>query len=87
MYVDDYLQVRVQHSDNNTTALVASASLGSDHVGLWCPEEVEVSPILAPKKSTDWDTTIDALGFTISSHTMIILFYFLFLFSVPCGKD
>ena len=29
---------------------------------------------LAPKKSTDWDTSIDALGFTINSHTMRISF-------------
>ena len=32
------------------------------------PEEGGVTPILAPKNSTDWDTTIDALG----SHTMRI---------------
>ena len=30
------------------------------------------TPILAPKKSTDWDTTIDALGFTVNSHTLRI---------------
>ena len=33
-----------------------------------------MSPILAPKKSTNWDSTIDALGLTINSHTMRILF-------------
>ena len=31
-----------------------------------------VAPILATKKGTDWDTTIDAIGFTISPHTMRI---------------
>ena len=72
MYVDDYLQVRVQHSDDDTTAIIASASLGSNHVRLFGPGEVGVTPILAPRKLTDWDTTIDALGFTISSHTMRI---------------
>ena len=73
VYVDDYLQVRVQHSDDDTTALIASASLGSDHVRLFVRGEVGVTPILDLKKSTDWDTTIDALGFIISSHTMPIL--------------
>ena len=29
-------------------------------------------PILAPKKSTDWGSTFDALGFTINSRTMRI---------------
>ena len=33
-----------------------------------------MSPILAPKKSTNWDSRIDALGFTINSHTMRISF-------------
>ena len=79
VYVDDYLQVRVQHSDDDTTALIASASLGSDHVRLFGPGEVRVTPTLTPKKSTDCDTTIDALGFTISSHTMRM--------SVPREKD
>ena len=72
VYVDDYLQIRVQHSEDDLTALIASASLGSDHVRLFGPGEAGVTPILAPKKSTDWDTTIDALGFTINSHTMRI---------------
>ena len=38
------------------------------------PGEEGVTPILAPKKSTDWDATIDALGFIIYSHTMRISF-------------
>ena len=41
---------------------------------LFGPGEEAVSPILAPKRSTNWDSTIDALGFTINSHTMRILF-------------
>ena len=52
-YEDDYLQVRVQHSDDDTTALMASAPLVSDHVRLFGPGEVGVTPILAPKKRTD----------------------------------
>ena len=51
VYVKDYLQIRVQHSDDVTTALIASASLGSDHVRLFGPGEVGVTPILAPKKA------------------------------------
>ena len=41
---------------------------------LFGPGAEGVSPILAPEKSTDWDSTIDALGFTINSHTMRISF-------------
>ena len=39
---------------------------------LFGQREVGVTPILPPRKNTDWDTTIDALGFTISSDTMRI---------------
>ena len=72
VYVDGKLQIRAQHSDDDTTALIASAFLGSNHVRLFGPGEVGITPILEPKISADWDTTTDALGFTISSHTMII---------------
>ena len=72
MYVDNYLLIRVQHSDDDRSALIASASLASDRVHLFGPGEDGVTPILAPKKSTDWGITIDALGFTINSHTLII---------------
>ena len=76
VYVDDYqyLVIRVQHSDDDKTALIASASLASDHVRFFGPREKGMSPILAPKKSANWDSTIDALGFTINSHTMRISF-------------
>ena len=70
MCVDDYLLMRVQRSDHDTTALTASASLASDHVRLFGPGETGATPILAPKKSTDWHTTIDPLGFTINSNIM-----------------
>ena len=33
-----------------------------------------MTPIFAPQKSTDWDNTIDALGFTVDSHTLRISF-------------
>ena len=68
--VDHYLLIRVQQSDDDTTALTALASLASDHVRLFRPGETGIMPILAPKNSTDWDPTIDALGFIINSHTM-----------------
>ena len=68
MYVDDYLLTRVQHSDDDNTVLIASASLAWDQMRLFGPGEEGVKPILAPKKSTDWDTTIDAQGFTINSQ-------------------
>ena len=70
--VDDYLLAMVQHSDDDRTALIASASLASDHVRFFGPGEEGVTPILAPKKSADWDTSIDALGFIANSHTLRI---------------
>ena len=76
VYVDDYLLIRVQHSDDKT-ALIASASLASDHVPLFGPGEEGVTPIFDPK-ITDWDSTIDALGLAINSHTTRISF--------PCEK-
>ena len=72
VYVDDYLLIRVQYSDDDRSSLVASAFLASDHVRLFGPGEDGVAPILAPKQSTDWDTTISALGFTINSRTLRI---------------
>ena len=69
MYVDDYFLIKVQHTDNGTTALIASASLTSDHVRLLGRGEEGVTPTIALKKRTERDTTIDALGFTINSHT------------------
>ena len=74
VYVDDYLLVRAQQADDDRSALVASASIASDCVRLFGPGEDGVTPILAPKKSTDWDTSIDALGFTINSHSLRISF-------------
>ena len=73
VYVYDYLLIIVQHSDDDTTALIASASF-HDHVRLFGQGKEGVTPILAPNKSTEWDATIDALGFTINSHTMRISF-------------
>ena len=69
MCVDDYLLVRVQHSADDTTALTASASLASDHIRFFGPGGTGVTPILAPKQSTHWYSTIGALGF-INLHTM-----------------
>ena len=58
VYVDDYLLMRVQRSDHDTTALTASGSLASDDVRLFGLGETGATTILAPEKSTDWNTTI-----------------------------
>ena len=63
---------RVQADPTDQSALVASASLASDHIRLFGPGEAGATPILAPKKSTDWDTTVDLLGFTVNTHTLRI---------------
>ena len=59
VYMDGYLLVKVQHSDYDRSTLAASASLAFDHVRLFGP---------GAKTSTDWDTTIDALGFSQLAH-------------------
>ena len=69
VYVDDHGLIRVQQSDDDKSALIVSASLASDYVRLFGPGEPGETPILAPKKSSDWDTTLDFLGFVINSHT------------------
>ena len=50
VYVDDYLLMWVQHSDHDTIAPTASASLSSDDVRLFGPGLTGSTPILAPKK-------------------------------------
>ena len=72
VYVDDFIMARVQADPTDQSALVASASLASDHIRLFGPGEAGATPILAPKKSTDWDTTVDLLGFTVNTHTLRI---------------
>ena len=54
------------------TTLRASASLVSDNVCLFGPEEEGATTILAQKKSTDRDFTIDVIGFAINSHSIRI---------------
>ena len=72
VYVDDFIMARVQADPTDQSALVASASLASDHVRLFGPGEAGATLILAPKKSTDWDTTVDLLGVTVNTHTLRI---------------
>ena len=62
----------VQLDSFDQTALVSSVSLASDHVRLFGSGERDEVPILAPKKTTDWNSIVDALGFTINTHTMRI---------------
>ena len=72
-YVDDFIVARAQAESADQSALVASASLASDHIRLFGPGEADATPILAPKKSTDWDTTtVDLLGFTVNTYTLRI---------------
>ena len=49
-----------------------SASLASDYVQLFGPGEPDEILILAPEKSSNWDTTSKVLGFVINSHTLEI---------------
>lgn len=53
VYIDDYSLIKVQLSDDDTTALIAWASLVSEHVRLFGQGEEGVTPIVALKKSTD----------------------------------
>ena len=70
VYVDDFIMARVQVNPTDQSALVASASIASDHIHSFAPGEADATPILAPKKSTDWDTTVDLLGFTVNTQTL-----------------
>ena len=70
VYADDYLLVKIQHSDDDRSALITSVSLASNQVRLFGPREDGVTPIQDPKARTDWNTTIDALVFTIIFHTL-----------------
>ena len=70
--VHDFIMARVQADPTNQSALVASVSLASDHIRLFGPGEAGATPILAPKKSTDWDTTVNLLGFTVNTHILRI---------------
>lgn len=60
----------VQLNLSDQTALIAPASLASDNLRLFGQGEEGETPILASKKSTDWNPIVDALGFTMETHTM-----------------
>ena len=72
VYVDDFIMARVQADPTDQSALVASASPASDYIRLFGPGEAGTIPILAPQKSTDWNTTVDLLGFTVNTYTLRI---------------
>ena len=63
---------RVQADPTDQSALEASVSLASDHIRFFGPGEADATTILTPKKSTDWDTTVDLLDFTVNTHTLRI---------------
>ena len=66
VYVDGQGLIRAQQSDEDQSALVVSASLASDYVRRFGPGEPGETPILAPKKSSNWNTTLEFLGFVIN---------------------
>ena len=72
VYVDGHGLIRAQQLDEDKLALVMSASLASDYVRLFGPGEPGETPILAPKKSSSWNTALEFLGFVINSHTLEI---------------
>ena len=69
---NDHGLIRAQQSDEDISALVVSASLASNNVRLLGPGEPGEIPILAPKKTSNWNTTLKFLGFVINSHTLEI---------------
>ena len=66
------IMASVQRNASDQTAVIALASLASNNVKLFGPGEKGETPILAPRKSTDWNWTVDALAFTINTHNMRI---------------
>ena len=72
MYVDDFIIASVQRNASDQTALIASDSVASEDVRLFGRGEKGETPILTPKKNTAWNSTVDALGFTINTHNMRI---------------
>ena len=68
-YVDDYIEIRVQDGSQDLSALDSSASLASDHLRLFGPGLEGETPILAPKKSTNWDVELEFLGWKLNTHT------------------
>lgn len=71
VYANDHGLIRVQQSDDDKSALISRIGLPSVRlrVRLFGPGETGETPILAPKKSSNWDTTLEFLGFVINSHT------------------
>ena len=48
VYVNDFIMARVRADPTDQSALIASASLASDHIRLFGPGEADATPILAP---------------------------------------
>lgn len=66
-YVDDYLLIRVQHSDESTRTVFASTSVVSDHAQCLIRRWGEELPCRFPRKNADWVATSDALTKSITS--------------------
>lgn len=63
-YVIDYIQIGMQHGiREDVTAVDVSASLASNHLSLFIrPGSEGEAPILAPKKTTNWNVELEGLG-------------------------
>ena len=64
-YIDDFMLVRVEQEPSDQIEIIVSASLASD------PAKRR-NLIISPQISTNWDTTVHALGYTVNTHTMRI---------------
>lgn len=71
VYINDYIQIPVQHDKEDLDALDASASLASDHLHLFRVELVGETLILAPTMSANWELELDLLGWKLNTHTLV----------------
>ena len=71
-YVDDTIGVEPLVCARGSRCLRASASLASDHFRLFGSRLPTDPPLLAPAKVSSWSTSLDVLGWTIDTVTMVI---------------
>lgn len=69
VYVEDFINLKLQHYSTDTSALTATASLASNHVRQFGLRTEGDTPISAPHRSSDWNTIIDAMVYRIKTHT------------------
>lgn len=66
--------MKVQHVEGDQSALFCSTSLASDRVRLFGAGKGAQTPILAPKKDTEWDVQIEFVGWALNIHTGRLFF-------------